>query len=205
MANPLGDLLRRLRYGEAIVVVSGLPRSGTSMMMRMLESGGLEILTDGLRRADDDNPRGYYEYERVKALETEADKSWVMDARGKVVKVISHLLRELPESCFYHVIFMQRDLDEVLASQNTMLSRRGEENPIEDARARELYRKHLIHVRMQLREARNFDLLEVSYREAVASPALAAERVVRFLGGGLDLAAMSAAVDPSLYRNRGGE
>ena len=99
---------------QIITVVSGLPRSGTSMMMRMLDSGGMEVLTDSIRTADEDNPKGYYEYERVKDLETETDKSYVRDGRGKVLKVISFLIRFLPDDNQYRVIFMRRDLDEVL-------------------------------------------------------------------------------------------
>jgi hypothetical protein len=172
------------------------------MMMKMLESGGLEIMSDGVREADEDNPKGYYEYERVKGLGEETDKSWVAGARGKVVKVISHLLKDLPDDCFYRVVFMRRHLAEVVASQNKMLVRRGEENPIEDEKAADLYRKHLIHARLMMRDAPNFELLEVEYREALENPAAVAAAVNRFLGGRLDAARMSETVDPALYRNR---
>ncbi|MFQ5515191.1 MAG: sulfotransferase domain-containing protein [Myxococcota bacterium] len=194
--------LRRWRYGNEVIIVSGLPRSGTSMMMKMLEAAELPIMTDGERTPDEDNPKGYYEYERVKNLEHEADKSYIREARGKVLKVISHLLRELPDDCFYRVIFMRRDLDEVIASQNKMLERRGEPNPVSDAKARELYEKHLMHVRFHVGERPNFDMIEVGYREALDQPRHAAEQVSSFLGGGLDVQRMAAAVDPSLYRNR---
>ena len=202
MPNPLTRWLRRRRYGEEVVVVSGLPRSGTSMMMKMLESGGLEIMSDGVREADEDNPRGYYEYERVRDLGEETDKSWVVDARGKVVKVISHLLEDLPEDCFYRVVFMRRHLAEVVASQNKMLVRRGEENPIEDEKTVELYRKHLVHSRLMMRDASNFEVLEVDYRDALADPAAVAAAVNGFFGGRLDVARMRETVDPALYRNR---
>ena len=121
----LGDFLRRRRYGEPIVIVSGLPRSGTSMMMKMLEAGGVPIMTDAIRTADVDNPKGYYEYERVKELEKETDKRYVREGRGKALKVISFLLKELPDDNFYRVVFMRRDLGEVISSQNKMLDRRG--------------------------------------------------------------------------------
>lgn len=202
MRNPLTGWLRKRRYGDEVVIVSGLPRSGTSMMMKMLEGGGLEIMSDGVREADEDNPKGYYEYERVKDLEKEPDKSWVLGARGKVIKVISHLLKELPNDCFYRVVLMRRNLDEVVASQNKMLVHRHEENPIEDERVKELYRKHLIHARLMMRDRPNFELIEIAYGNAVADPADVAAEVHGFLGGRLDLAAMQAAVDPSLYRNR---
>ena len=108
---------------DTIVVVSGLPRSGTSMMMQMLEAGGMNVLTDGLRTADEDNLKGYFEYEKVKALKT--DQSWLPEARGKAVKIISELLKYLPDTHTYRIIFMRRALEEVLASQDRMLIRRG--------------------------------------------------------------------------------
>ena len=200
--NLFARALRRWRYGDEIVVVSGLPRSGTSMMMKMLEAGGLEVMTDGVRGSDEDNPKGYFEVERVKQLEKEPDKSWVSEARGSVLKVISHLLKELPDENYYLVIFMRRSLDEVVASQNKMLERRGEENPIEDERVTDLYRKHIIHSKVMMRERRNFELLEVQYRDALDDPVAFADRVRAFLGGRVDSERMVSAVDSSLYRNR---
>src|SRR5258708_19458598 len=108
---------------DFVTIVSGLPRSGTSMMLRMLEAGGLPILTDGVRGADEDNPHGYLEWEAVKSLQRDA--SWVAAARGKGVKVIYYFLRDLPVDCHYRVIFMRRDIAEVLASQRPMLDRPG--------------------------------------------------------------------------------
>ena len=116
---------RRLHYGKPIVIVSGLPRSGTSMAMKMLAAGGMPILTDGVRTADESNPKGYYELEAVKELHKQADMRWLFDARGKAVKIVSFLLTWLPETHDYKVIFMQRDLREVMASETTMLQKRG--------------------------------------------------------------------------------
>ena len=125
------DLLTALRrlylkktLGPPVTVVSGLPRSGTSMMMKMLDQAGLELVTDRLRQADEDNPKGYFEYEPVKQLARSADRTWLDDARGKGVKIISTLLRELPAHYNYKVVFMRRDLSEILASQAKMLARR---------------------------------------------------------------------------------
>lgn len=112
---------QRLRYGEPVVIVSGLPRSGTSMLMAMLEAGGLPLLTDEQRQADPDNPRGYFEMESVKSLGEQQDKTWVRNARGKGLKVISYLLKELPDDNAYRVLFARRDLAEVIRSQNVML------------------------------------------------------------------------------------
>ncbi len=117
---------RGVGLGEAIIVVSGLPRSGTSMTMKMLVEGGIAVLTDGIRAADESNPEGYYEFEKVKQLDKAGDLSWLNEARGKAVKIISYLLQRLPDTFDYRVIFMHRDLHEVIASQNRMLERLGE-------------------------------------------------------------------------------
>jgi sulfotransferase family protein len=201
MASALMRLLRRFRYGKPVVVVSGLPRSGTSMAMRMLEAGGMAIVTDGLRAPDDDNPKGYFEDERVKSLHEQTDKSWLADARGKAVKVIAFLLRSLPSDHNYKVVFMQRDLREIVASQNKMLDHRGEAHPLPDDRALELLERDLADARFFLRRPQ-FDVLELRYADALADPAVQARRIARFLGTPLDVERMAQAVSPELYRNR---
>ena len=143
-------------YGEPIVIVSGLPRSGTSMMMKMLDAAGIPIMTDAIRAADIDNPKGYFEYERVKDLEKDPDRSWVRDARGKALKVISWLLKDLPDENAYRIVFMRRDIDEVLASQNKMLEHRGEDDATDDAIMAEAYRNHLASVRIMGRKKPNW-------------------------------------------------
>ena len=202
MTNPITSFLRKRKYGDEVIVVSGLSRSGTSMMMKMLDAAGLPIMTDHERTADEDNPKGYFEYERVKDLAEEQDKSWVRGARGKVVKVISHLLAELPDENFYRVILMRRDISEILASQNKMLDRRGEENPIEDEKAKEQYLRHLVDVQYLARKRPNFEMIEVKFREALDDPLPFATAVNEFLGGRFDVEAMASVVDPELYRNR---
>lgn len=199
-----GRLLRRLRYGAPIVVVSGLPRSGTSMMMRMLEAGGIAPLADGVRTADVDNPKGYFEFEAVKDLDKgRGDAPWLPSARGRAVKIISALLTWLPEHYNYQVIFMQRDIDEVLASQAQMLARRGDPGGTADqARSRELFRSHLGQVERFMAGRPCFDTLYVPYRDAVTAPETTAAAVARFLGRTMDTAAMARAVEASLYRNR---
>src|SRR6266498_2236117 len=119
------SLFYRVRYGRPIVLVSGLPRSGTSMLMQMLEKGGMPIVTDQVRTADEDNPKGYHELERIKELDKTADKSWLKQYRGQVIKTISFLLQDLPLDLNYQVLFMRRNLEEVLRSQNKMLERNG--------------------------------------------------------------------------------
>ncbi|MFQ5743368.1 MAG: sulfotransferase family protein [Acidobacteriota bacterium] len=202
MTDPIRRFLRQRKYGDEIIIVSGLPRSGTSMMMKMLEAAGLPIMTDHQRAADDDNPEGYFEEERVKDLGKQTDKSWLRQARGKVLKVISHLLEELPDDNFYRVILMRRDLDEVLASQQKMLEHRGKENPIADKKAKDHYLRHLVQVRFMVRAKPNFELLEADYRRALKEPAAFAAEIGGFLGRRLDTAAMAAIVDQQLYRNR---
>jgi hypothetical protein len=173
------------------------------MMMRMLDAAGLEIVTDEVRSADDDNPRGYFEYERVKELDKGGDRAWVREHRGKVLKIISFLLEHLPEGCFYRVIFMRRDLREVLASQNKMLVRRGERGDgQDDDKMMRLYTGHLAKVDALLRARPDVEVLDVVYRDVIADPRRQAERVARFLGRADRAPAMAAAVDGSLYRNR---
>jgi hypothetical protein len=200
----IGRLLRRLRYGTPIVVVSGLPRSGTSMMMKMLSAGGMAIVADGVRTADPSNPLGYFEFEPVKDLDKrDADRAWLAGARGKAVKIISFLLTWLPEEFNYDVIVMDRDLDEVLVSQQQMLTRRGTTAEGGDtSRARDSLLAHLAQLDRFLARRACFRTLRVSYRETVDSPAQTAARVAGFLGRRLDVAAMAAAVDRELYRNR---
>ena len=202
MSNLISNLRRRLQFGAPVIVVTGLPRSGTSMVMRMLQAGGVAVTTDGERQADEDNPLGYFEVERVKRLAQEADKSWLSQSRGKAIKVISHLLQSLPHDNYYRVILCERDLGEVLKSQNVMLQRREQPNPIEDAQAREHYERHLAHIRIFMKIKRNMEFLPVRYDEAIGSPRAFAERLNAFLGGRLNVDRMVEVVDSKLYRNR---
>ena len=202
MSIQFNRTLRRLRYGKPIVVVSGLPRSGTSMAMKMLEAAGIEIVSDGVRTADEDNPKGYFELERVKDLAQEHDWSWLAGARSKAIKIISYLLKELPPTHNYKVIFMRRDLSEVLASQAKMLERRDEPNEIDDATMIELFENDLWKANYLLKKNPQFETLQIHYREVLDAPEAQARRVNEFLGGGYDIEKMAAAVDPTLYRNR---
>ena len=192
-----------MREGEPVVVVSGLPRSGTSMVMQMLGAGGLTCATDGIRAADEDNPRGYFEVERVKGLHKGGDKSWMRAHQGQAVKVISFLLRHLPGDLRYRVLLIHRDLEEVLASQRRMLLRRGEDpGAVPEPEMARAFAAHLREVEAFLEEAPNFDVLQLDYGRILADPAEAARAIDGFLGGGLDQEAMAAAVDGSLHRNR---
>jgi hypothetical protein len=182
-----------------IIVVSGLPRSGTSLMMQMLAGGGIEIVTDAIRTADCDNPRGYQEFERVKKIKH--DSSWLPEARDKAFKMVSQLLYDLPPSERYRIIFMERDLDEVLASQEKMLERLGRAAaPREPMKA--AYQSHLDRLDSWLTQQPNMRVLRISYNALVEEPVAQARRVCEFLERIMDLDAMVSAVDPALYRNR---
>lgn len=198
----LADILKRFQKPqEPIVIVSGLPRSGTSMMMKLLEAGGLQIMTDNLRLADEDNPKGYYELEQVKALR-DGDDTWISDAPGKVVKVISSLLEYLPASYQYKVIFMRRDISEILASQKQMLIRRGEPSEGDDRKMAENFQEHLKRVRVWLANQSNMEVLYVDYNALMRDPAPHVKAVADFLGLQDHLPAMLAVPDASLYRQK---
>jgi len=184
-----------------VTVVSGLPRSGTSLAMQMIYAGGIPALTDGQRTSDDSNPRGYFELERVKQLKQ--DKSWLDDAAGKVVKVIHLLLAELPDDRPYRVVFMQRDLREVVQSQSTMLARSGRiGGQLPPERLIAIYEQQLKTVEQWLAARPNFSVLRVPHAQLVSDPAGVVPTVNAFLGGTLDEARMRAAVDPGLHRNK---
>jgi len=193
---------RRIRFGEPLIVVSGLPRSGTSMTMQMLEAGGLAVATDGIRKPGEDNPKGYYEYERVKELDKGLDQSWLKEFRGKVIKIISFLLKDLPDTNNYKVVFMRRNVHEVLASQAKMLVNRGEANETSDEKMLDLYKDHLWKIDYMMRHRPCFELLNVDYKDVVENPRQQAQRIGAFLGDHVDVEKMTTAVDEKLYRNR---
>ena len=185
-----------------ITVVSGLPRSGTSMLMKMLEAGGMPPLTDNLRTADDDNPKGYYEFERVKKM-PDGDLSWVEEAPGKAVKVISALLEHLPQGYSYRVLFMQRKMEEILASQHKMLVRSGKPtDKVSDEQLAEMYAKHLAKVKTWVNEQSNFTVLYLDYNGILADPQHQSSKINHFLDDSLDSQKMAGMVDPDLYRQR---
>jgi predicted AlkP superfamily phosphohydrolase/phosphomutase/tetratricopeptide (TPR) repeat protein len=180
-----------------IVVVSGLPRSGTSMMMQMIEAGGVEVLTDGQRTADSNNPKGYYEDERIKKLAQ--DNSWVGDGQGKCMKVIAQLLKHLPKKYNYKVVFMKRDMGEVLRSQQIMLKRNPDEFPMAIANA---FQKELEFVQNWAKTEPSVSILYLDYKDVIANPVANAEKISEFLGKPLSIEQMAQVVDPSLYRNK---
>lgn len=187
---------------EFITIVSGLPRSGTSLMMQMVQAAGIPVMADGQRAADDDNPRGYLELEAVKKLKE--DSSWVADARGKALKAVSMLLYDLPPQFQYRVIFMTRAMDEILASQKKMLKRRGkavQDGPA-DQEMRTYFEHHLQKLREWFAKQPNIKVLYVNYNDIMAGKDEGIRDVCEFLGGGISVGEMKKAIDAELYRNR---
>jgi hypothetical protein len=195
-------IFKRFQKSQPVItIVSGLPRSGTSMMMKVLEAGGMEVFTDNLRVADEDNPKGYFELEQVKALK-DGDDSWVVDAPGKVVKVISSLLEYLPSAYRYKIVFMRRAIPEILASQKQMLIRRGEPSEGDEQKMAEQFQEHLKRVRVWLANQPNMEILYVDYNTLMADPNPEIKTVAEFLGLTDHLEAMLAVPDKKLYRQK---
>lgn len=186
---------------QPIIIVSGLPRSGTSMMMKMLAEGGLSYLTDQIRSADEDNPNGYYEFEPVKQLPGGSNE-WLGNAGGKVVKVISALLEYLPSQYRYKVIFMERYMPEVLASQQKMLVRRNETSDTTDETIQKDFQEHLAAVKYWLARQPNIEVLYIEYNNMLANPGEHCGQIADFLNMSLNLEKMGQVPSANLYRNR---
>ena len=186
---------------KTVIVVSGLPRSGTSMMMKMLEEGGIPILTDAIRGADDDNPNGYYEFELVKKL-PEGRHQWLADANHKAVKIISALLEYLPANYRYKIIFMEREPREILASQQKMLANRNEKSEINDAKMQEQFQKHLAAIKYWLARQPNMDVMYVDYNKMISKPENYCQAIADFIAIPMDVSKMLAVPNERLYRNR---
>jgi len=186
---------------QPVIVVSGLPRSGTSMMMRMLAEGGVPIITDEIRRADGDNPNGYFELEVVRQIK-EGNFAWLKGANGKVVKVISALLEYLPQEYQYKVIFMERESKETLASQKKMLDHRGQNSRLSDEEMEQQFHQHLAAIKPWLVRQPNMEVLYVKYNTLLAEPEPYCEQIAEFLDVPLNQSRMLAVPDKKLYRNR---
>lgn len=200
--NRLFLFSKRDNSSRQIIIVSGLPRSGTSMMMKMLEAGGLQLLTDNLRKADSDNPKGYYEFERAKKLK-DGDVGWLPQAEGKAVKIISALLPHLPSNYTFKVLFMERNISEVLASQRQMLLNRNEvPDKVSDAEMASIFQRHLDQVINWMHEQSNIQYININYNALLEKPIIHIERITKFLGDGLDIQTMAEVIDPDLYRHR---
>ena len=195
--NEVYDKILVEQMKGTVIIVSGLPRSGTSMMMQILDAGGLTILTDEARKADDNNPKGYYELEKVKKLTQKND--WLPEADGKVIKVIAHLLKFLPNNIDFKIVFMQRDIYEVVASQQKMLGKKDDAFPVAIATA---FENELKKVDVWQKKEPNVELLYMNYTDIIANPFEEIEKVNEFLNYQLDMENAIKAVDPDLYRNK---
>lgn len=189
---------------QTVIVVSGLPRSGTSMMMKMLGEGGLPVLTDSIRGADEDNPNGYFELEQVKQL-TDGRVDWLADADHKLVKVISALLEHLPPEHHYKVLFMERQIPEILASQRKMLARRNETSNVPDAEMEAQFGEHLKAIKYWLARQPNMEVMYVDYNRMMADADAYCRKIADFVGLPLDVAKMRSVPNERLYRNRAGD
>ena len=187
----------RRKSKPTITIVSGLPRSGTSMTMKMLDAGGIPPLTDHIRTADQDNPKGYYEYERAKKL-LEGDTKWIPEAEGKAVKIIGALLMHMPPMYQYRVLFMRREMNEILASQAKMLENRGEENKVDNETMAVLFAKHIKQIEDWMNSQSNLKYIDVDYNSMLANPIPQVRKINQFLGGNLNEAAMLEVIDPQL-------
>jgi hypothetical protein len=194
---------RSATTAEFVTIVSGLPRSGTSMMMRMLEAGGLPVMTDRVRIPDESNPKGYYELERVKQLK-DGNTGWISESKGKVVKIISALLEYLPPEHQYRIVFMQRNMGEILASQREMLLRRGEPpDRLGDRYLAGLYQNHLTRIAEWLAEKPDMKVIYLHYNQIMENPHAPIAQLHQFLQPfALDQDRMMSVVEASLYRQR---
>lgn len=183
-----------------ITIVSGLPRSGTSMMMRMLEAGGIPALTDDLRTPDEDNPNGYYEFEDVKSIENYT--TWIDRAPGHSVKMVYSLLEHLPTDLEYRIVFMRRDVGEILESQKAMLERSGIETDIPDSTMKTLFERQLRQFYTWLPSQSHLRLINVSYNDLLSRPETVIAQINRHFGESLDADAMKSMIDQNLYRHR---
>jgi hypothetical protein len=191
-----------MTQAKPIIVVSGLPRSGTSLMMKMLEAADLELLVDNKREPDQDNPKGYYELEAVAQMK-EKGTNWVAEAPGKAVKVVAPLLKYLPADYSYKVLFMRREMPEILASQKQMLARRGKDTEaVPDAMMAQIFEKQLAEVLKWMSENSSTEYIEIPFSELVAGNMQILESMSNFLKLDMDLNAMVQIADPELYRQR---
>ena len=201
VSHLLNTKFKRHAMDNYITVVSGLPRSGTSMMMRMLELGGIEVVTDQIREADTDNPLGYYEFEQVKKISENTE--WLRGTEGKVFKMISMLLQHLPSDYRYKIVFMRRDIREILASQAKMMRRmQTKGTDLGDEEMARLYERHLAATEKWLGCQPNIQVHYASYNDILHDAQETISRLVQFLGRPLRMADMLSAIDSSLYRNR---
>ena len=185
-----------------ITIVTGIPRSGTSLIMQMLQKGGMEILTDNVREADESNPKGYFEYEKVKSLQT--DSSWLLDGDGKAVKIIAQLLKYLLLQFEYKVIFIERNMEEILLSQQKMLKKMGQKTQSQNTILSNIFKKQIEDSKTWLETKTNISTLYIKHTDSIFHAQETANQINEFLGLNLNEKEMTRAVDKTLYRQRAG-
>jgi hypothetical protein len=185
---------------DPLVIVTGLPRSGTSLLMAMLKAGGIATVTDGLRQPDEDNPRGYFEDARVKSLARDA--SWLSQAAGCAVKILIPLIRSVPATISASILWVHRDMEEVLNSQAAMLQRQAAAPAMDRALLAAAFQRQTAETRSHLAAIRSFRVKELAHRSLIHNPAATAAEIAQFLAVPVDSGAMASCVDPSLYRQR---
>ena len=186
---------------EEIIVVSGLPRSGTSLMMQILQAGGITLLTDNSRKADLNNPQGYYEFDPVKQLQKNSE--WLSLASGKAVKIISHLLKYLPDKFSYKIFFMERDINEIINSQNRMLDNlNNDRGKLSENQLKNYYTKHLKEIKSFINNSQNFEVRYISFQNLHQQPQMELDKIRRFLSINMDSDTLKKIIKPDLYRNR---
>jgi hypothetical protein len=200
------EIARRQADYDAIepmefVLVSGLPRSGTSLMMQILQAGGIPLMADGQRTADEDNPEGYWEWEEIKKLPK--DPRILEKANGKAVKVVSALLTSLPRKHRYKILYMVRPIAQVVDSQWAMLARQGKQPRSEKQHLIETQEHHSRQIREVLKKSDRVDLLEIDYPSLVTDPQPTLTRIAAFLGESFtpDLK-VEACIKPALHRQK---
>ena len=195
------NFYKKLDLAEPIYIVSGLPRSGTSMMMQMLIEGGLKPYTDNKRAADENNPKGYFEHEAVKNLA--GNKKWLKDLKNKLVKIISHQLFYLPSKYNYKIIFMHRDIKEIILSQTKMLKKSNKKAAEAYPYSLEIqYKKNLSQVMEWANDNYNVSMIVIEYKDTIDSPEIVAGKINEFSDNKLDKNKMFKVVDKNLYRSK---
>jgi tetratricopeptide (TPR) repeat protein len=182
---------------DQIVIVSGLPRSGTSLMMQMLHKGGIEVLTDHDRKADESNPKGYFEYNPVMSIHK--DNFWLGEAKNKSVKVVAPLLKFLSPEYRYKVIFMNRDLTEIIKSQQKMIGKNPDVLPF---KLFEAFNKQLDQVEIWKQKEPGVELMYLNYKDVLDNTDDVINKLSSFIGLDLNASEMIGCVDKTLYRNK---
>ena len=181
---------------KPVIIVSGLPRSGTSLMMQMLQAGGISIIYDNKRPADEHNPYGYYELEKVKRLEQ--DNSWIEKCTGKALKILYHLLKYLPETTHYKIIFMQRNLKDVVISQDKMLESYSKAVLSDNAKVMTLFEEERKQIISWIENKSNMDVLYIEFSDVLADQKKVVLQLSDFLGSNLELQSMQAVINPAI-------